>query len=69
MIKFRQDLNLSIKQMAKYMGVSISTYTKWEKGARGQSAAVKRLVEVLRLIQTFCPSVHKQLIDEAKKNE
>ena len=66
MKELRIDLKLTSKQMAKYLGVSVATYYKWESQQRGQSAAVLRLLDVLNIIRTFCPSVHDQLINEAK---
>lgn len=64
----RDKLNLTLTEMAKYMGVSYQTYFKWEMGNRVPNASVKKLVEVLGLISTFCPAINDQLIVDAKKN-
>lgn len=68
MKQLRDELELSPAEMARYMGVSRHTYAKWESGERGQSAAVKRLVHVLTVIKTMNPSLHDELIRQAKED-
>jgi len=63
----RKRLDLSAAAMARYLGVPVYTYRKWEDGTRDPSASVVRLLEVLRLIDDHAPKLHNQLIQEAKK--
>lgn len=63
----RKRLDLSAAAMARYLGVPVYTYRKWEDGTRDPSASVVRLLEVLSLIHTHAPKLHNQLIQEAKK--
>ena len=67
MMTLRMGYGLSAAAMARYMGVPVFTYRKWEAGTREPNASVVRLLEVLLLIHTHAPKLHNQLIQEAKK--
>ena len=67
MLTLRLGYGLSAAAMARYMGVPVFTYRKWEAGTREPNASVLRLLEVLRLISDHAPKLHNQLIQEAKK--
>ena len=67
MMTLRRGYGLSAAAMARYMGVPVFTYRKWEAGTREPNASVVRLLEVLRLISDHAPRLHNQLIQEAKK--
>ena len=67
MMTLRRGYGLSAAAMARYMGVPVFTYRKWEAGTREPTASVVRLLEVLSLIHTHAPKLHNQLIQEAKK--
>ena len=67
MMTLRKGYGLSAAAMARYLGVPVYTYRKWEAGTRDPSASVVRLLEVLSLIYTHAPKLHNQLIQEAKK--
>ena len=67
MMTLRRGYGLSAAAMARYMGVPVYTYRKWEAGTREPTASVVRLLEVLLLIHTHAPKLHNQLIQEAKR--
>jgi DNA-binding transcriptional regulator YiaG len=59
-----ERLNLTDKQMAKYIGVPLNTYLKWVKGEREPNTSAIRLIEVLEMIELFCPNLTKILINQ-----
>ena len=67
MMTLRRGYGLSAAAMARYMGVPVYTYRKWEAGTREPTASAVRLLEVLSLIYTHAPKLHNQLIQEAKR--
>ncbi len=64
--QWQADLRLSDVAMSAYLGVPMSTYTKWNNGTRTPDAAPVRLFALLRLIQAAYPVLHAQLIHDAQ---
>jgi len=58
-------LGLTEIKMAEYLGVPLPTYRKWVKGERNPNSSAVRLIELLELIEVFCP----QLIDVLKRGK
>jgi DNA-binding transcriptional regulator YiaG len=48
---WRDDLGLTQPQMARYVGVSVHTWRKWEQGQHGYPDAVESLIELLQLME------------------
>ena len=65
---WQAGLGLSDLAMAHYLGIPLPTWTKWSDGTRTLDAAPRRLIRVLRLIQTDSPELHDQLIRESRQN-
>lgn len=59
---WRSRLGLGELGMAKYIGVPVNTYRKWESGTRKPESAPLRLFEVLRLVESASPSLHASLL-------
>ncbi len=64
--QWQASLSLSDVAMSAYLGVPLSTYSKWINGTRTPDAAPVRLFTVLRLIQGTYPVLHAQLIQDAR---
>lgn len=58
----RDRLRLTPKEMAKYLGVPVTTYSSWETGHRAPAASVVRLLDVLGTIEALAPEIHGQLM-------
>ena len=56
--------NLSTKQLAAYLGVPLTVATKWRTGERVPSAAARRLIEVLSMIDVLVPEITDLLIKD-----
>lgn len=54
-------LDMSLPDASKHLGVPIHTLRKWISGERAPNASAIRLIEVMGLVKTLCPDVHKHL--------
>ena len=59
-------LGLTRQGLADYLGVPRPTLNKWLTGDREPPAALRRLVEVLGLVEVLCPALHDALMGGAK---
>lgn len=59
-------LNLTEQGGANYLGVPVYTLRKWINGTREPSAAVIRLLDVLELVETQAPELHRTLVQVEK---
>ena len=64
-IETRERLAFSQAQMARYLGVPITTLRNWERDNRVPSASVIRLLDVLGTIEVMAPDIHTALIPAA----
>ena len=58
----RKRLAISREQFAEYLGVHLSTANQWEAGRRSPPAVALRLLELLAMIETMAPDLHRHLI-------
>jgi len=49
--QWRSDLGLTQPQMARYVGVSIHTWRKWEQGQHGWPEAAQSLIDLLQELE------------------
>jgi DNA-binding transcriptional regulator YiaG len=52
--------------MAKYLGVPVRTYIKWENGTRAPVAVVARVLDILDMMQANAPALHDELLRQAR---
>ena len=55
-------LNLTDAQLARYLGVSVSTCRNWACGHRAPGAVTARLLDVLDAVECLAPDMHKHLL-------
>lgn len=63
-IKWRKSLNLSVNQMAKYVGVTANAIYRWESGSRQIGGAELKLIGMLKTVKAFYPEWHRKLMKE-----
>lgn len=63
---YREKLQLSKSQMARLLGVPRMTYVKWESGDRRLTAAPKRLIQVLHVVEIMTPLIFESMVNEVK---
>lgn len=66
--QWRLDLVVTPSQMAAYLGVDVSTYSRWESGERQWPKIAGRLMSVLRMIEVLHPKLAKSLLKGNKEN-
>ena len=54
--KWRDSLELTQPQMAKYVGVSVHTWRKWEQGQHQPGEAALSLFNLLRECEQYFPA-------------
>ncbi len=57
---WRERSGMGRESMARYLGVSVHVWNKWENGQRSPSGAAVRLFEVLQLAEVLCPDMVAQ---------
>jgi|SaaInlStandDraft_3_1057020.scaffolds.fasta_scaffold293995_1 DNA-binding transcriptional regulator YiaG len=62
--EWRERLELTPPQMARYVGVSYHAWLSWENGSRSPRGPAKRLMEVLQMVEVMAPVVHSNLMGE-----
>ena len=55
--------NLTVAQLAAYLGSPEATIQKWITGTRCPGAATFRLLDVLYMVERDAPKVHRRLMD------
>lgn len=60
-------LNLTMPQMSEYWGVPVPTLKKWRQGTRYPTSAALRLIEVLQMIETLAPDIHRAMVPTKKE--
>lgn len=65
--EFRDKHGMAQPQMARMMGVPITTLRNWERGERHPNAAALRLMEVFTTLEVICPTILATFISLAKK--
>lgn len=55
-------LKLTEKQAADYLGVPVFTLRKWLTGERAPSAATRKLIEVMGMLEAMAPAIHVSLL-------
>ncbi len=64
--QWQADLSLSELAMSAYLGVPLSTYSKWTSGARAPDSATLRLFAILQRIGRVYPILQGELVAEAR---
>ena len=64
--QWRERLDLTQRQMTRYVGVSEATWRSWESGRRRVQGPALRLLGVLTMLESVCPAVHDSLISGVK---
>ena len=64
--QWQADLGLSDVAMSAYLGVPMSTYSKWTNGTRAPDSATLRLFGILQRIGRAYPVLHGELMQEAR---
>lgn len=64
--QWQADLHLSDVAMAHYLGVPLSTYSKWTAGTRAPDSATLRLFAILQRIGRVYPILQGELVQEAR---
>lgn len=62
----RLSMKMTVNEFSKYLGIAPITYYKWEQSPSRQHAAVTRLINVMQLIKVMSPSLHEQIVIDAK---
>lgn len=62
MLETMQRLGFNHHQAAAYLGVHVTTYTKWLNGERQPGAAIERLIDVLNMLEALSPELHSSLV-------
>ena len=61
---WRQDKELTMDEMAKYVGVPPNTWRNWERGDRALGAPAARLIKLTMIVETVCPAIILNLNDD-----
>lgn len=62
---WRLHLNLTVRQMAKYIGASEGAVYRWENGTRQLGGPELKLIGMLQTVERIYPDWHRKLIREA----
>lgn len=68
--RYRTRLDLTLIQMAHFVGVPMRTWSNWEsdgKNHRNMPTAATSLIELLQMIEVMAPNVHQVRLASARK--
>lgn len=60
-------LNMTMPMLSDYWGVPVPTLKKWKQGTRYPTSAALRLIEVLQMIETLAPDIHRAMVPTRKE--
>lgn len=63
----KDRLGLTFTELSEYWGVPVPTIVKWKNGSRYPSSATLRLIEVLQMIETLAPDIHRAMVPTKKE--